>query len=112
MTEPRLASGTTVWFAGAQDALSARLAKEGGPNPYFDVQLAHDRYDEFWQQRAITPHLKNIRAAVLTVGPHAWWLDLIRLPGLTMTLDESTSRRKRWACRWSRVKMDSVWWLE
>ncbi len=63
---------------GNLDALSARLAKDGGPNPYFDTQLAHDRYDGFWQPRAITPHLKNIRAAVLTVGG---WFDAEDLAG-------------------------------
>lgn len=63
---------------GNLDALSARLAKDGGANPYFDTQLAHDRYDGFWQQRAITPHLKNIRAAVLTVGG---WFDAEDLAG-------------------------------
>ncbi|KQY88799.1 CocE/NonD family hydrolase [Pelomonas sp. Root1444] len=63
---------------GNLDALSKRLAKDGGANPYFDVQLAHDRYDEFWQSRAITPHLKHIRAAVLTVGG---WFDAEDLAG-------------------------------
>jgi predicted N-acetyltransferase YhbS len=29
-----------------------------------------------------------IAAAVLTQWTHAWWLDLIRLPGLTLTLDD------------------------
>jgi predicted N-acetyltransferase YhbS len=29
-----------------------------------------------------------LAAAVLTEWPHAWWLDIIRLPGLTLTLDE------------------------
>lgn len=63
---------------GNLDALSARLAKDGGPNPYFDVQIRHDRYDGFWQPRALTPHLKNIRAAVLTVGG---WFDAEDLAG-------------------------------
>lgn len=63
---------------GNLDALSARLARDGGANPYFDVQIQHDRYDGFWQQRAITPHLKNIRAAVLTVGG---WFDAEDLAG-------------------------------
>jgi predicted N-acetyltransferase YhbS len=31
-----------------------------------------------------------IAAAVLTEWPHAWWLDVIRLPGLTLTLDDLT----------------------
>ncbi len=31
---------------------------------------------------------RPIAAAVLTEWPYAWWLDVIRLPGLTLTLDE------------------------
>jgi len=34
--------------------------------------IDHDTYDEFWKIRAIAPHLKNIKAAVLTVGG---WFD-------------------------------------
>lgn len=34
--------------------------------------IDHDTYDAFWQTRAIAPHLKNIKAAVLTVGG---WFD-------------------------------------
>ena len=34
--------------------------------------IVHDTYDEFWRSRAITPHMKNVRAAVLTVGG---WFD-------------------------------------
>ena len=63
---------------GNLDALAARLAKDGGPNPYFDTQLEHDRYDDFWRSRAITPQLKNIHAAVLTVGG---WFDAEDLAG-------------------------------
>ncbi|PZP35154.1 MAG: X-Pro dipeptidyl-peptidase [Roseateles depolymerans] len=64
--------------AGNLDALSGLLAKGGAANPYFDVQLQHDRYDEFWKPRGLTPHLKNIRAAVLTVGG---WFDAEDLAG-------------------------------
>ena len=60
------------------DAMAARLAGEGKPNHYFDDQLAHQVYDEFWKPRAITPHLKNIHAAVLTVGG---WFDAEDLAG-------------------------------
>ncbi|MBI3346627.1 MAG: CocE/NonD family hydrolase [Burkholderiales bacterium] len=67
---------------GNLDAMAARMAKDGGPNPYFDVQLQHDRYDDFWRSRAITPHLKNIRAAVLTVGG---WFDAEDLAGTLST---------------------------
>jgi putative CocE/NonD family hydrolase len=34
--------------------------------------IGHDTYDAFWQTRAIAPHLKNVKAAVLTVGG---WFD-------------------------------------
>lgn len=60
------------------DDMAARLAADGGPNPYFDVQIEHERYDGFWKPRALTPHLKNIRAAVLTVGG---WFDAEDLAG-------------------------------
>lgn len=68
------------FFLGFQnlDAMAARMAQGGPPNPYFDEQLKHPSYDAFWQQRAITPHLKNIRAAVLTVGG---WFDAEDLAG-------------------------------
>jgi putative CocE/NonD family hydrolase len=34
--------------------------------------VAHPNYDEFWQARNLRPHLKNVKAAVLTVGG---WFD-------------------------------------
>ncbi|TFW34213.1 CocE/NonD family hydrolase [Massilia horti] len=34
--------------------------------------IEHDTYDEFWQSRNLAPHLKNVKAAVLTVGG---WFD-------------------------------------
>jgi putative CocE/NonD family hydrolase len=34
--------------------------------------IDHDTYDAFWQSRNIAPHLKNVKAAVLTVGG---WFD-------------------------------------
>ncbi|MCE4553210.1 CocE/NonD family hydrolase [Roseateles cellulosilyticus] len=60
------------------DAIAERLGRDGPRNRYFDDQLGHDRYDAFWQSRALTPHLKNIRAAVLTVGG---WFDAEDLAG-------------------------------
>jgi len=38
----------------------------------FMPNIEHDTYDEFWRSRAIGPHLKNVKAAVLTVGG---WFD-------------------------------------
>ncbi|MFC5476800.1 CocE/NonD family hydrolase [Massilia suwonensis] len=38
----------------------------------FMPNIEHDTYDAWWKARAIAPHLKNIKAAVLTVGG---WFD-------------------------------------
>ena len=38
----------------------------------FMPNIEHDTYDDFWQSRAIGPHMKNVKAAVLTVGG---WFD-------------------------------------
>lgn len=46
--------------------LSARQRELFMPN------IEHDTYDAFWQSRAIGPHLRNVKAAVLTVGG---WFD-------------------------------------
>ena len=63
--------------------IARSLAKDGSPgNPYFDLMIEHDTYDAFWQTRNITPHLKNIRAAVLTVGG---WFDAENLQGALST---------------------------
>ncbi|KQW89253.1 X-Pro dipeptidyl-peptidase [Massilia sp. Root418] len=44
----------------------------------FWPNVAHSTYDAFWQSRNIAPHLKNIKAAVLTVGG---WYDAEDLQG-------------------------------
>ena len=50
-----------------------------GPNNFFWKQLMeHPNYDEFWQKRSILPHLKNIKANVMTVGG---WFDAEDLYG-------------------------------
>ncbi len=36
--------------------------------PYWNANLEHSTYDEFWQSRAIWRHLKNIKPAVMVVG--------------------------------------------
>ena len=38
----------------------------------FMPNIEHDTYDSFWKERAIGPHLKNVKVAVLTVGG---WFD-------------------------------------
>lgn len=44
----------------------------GQQRELFMPNIEHDTYDDFWQSRAIGPHLKNVKAAVLTVGG---WFD-------------------------------------
>ncbi len=40
-----------------------------GPDNFFWNQIkSHPNYDQFWQDRAIVPHLKNVTANVMTVG--------------------------------------------
>jgi putative CocE/NonD family hydrolase len=47
-------------------------------NPYWTDLVAHPNYDEFWKQRNIVPHLKNVPPAVMTVGG---WYDAEDLAG-------------------------------
>ncbi len=50
-----------------------------GENNFFWKQLTeHPDYDEFWQERAIVPHLENVTANVMTVGG---WFDAEDLYG-------------------------------
>ena len=46
--------------------------------PFWNELARHPNYDEFWQSRNILPHLKNIKAAVMTVGG---WFDTEDLYG-------------------------------
>jgi putative CocE/NonD family hydrolase len=39
-----------------------------GEYPGWTQTMAHGAYDSYWQTRALTPHLKNIRPAILAVG--------------------------------------------
>lgn len=42
--------------------------KVGTRVKFWDEMMAHPNYDQFWQERNVLPKLKNIKAAVLTVG--------------------------------------------
>src|SRR6185503_6038911 len=42
--------------------------KLGIRSKFWDQLLLHPNYDQFWKERNILPNLKNIRAAVMTVG--------------------------------------------
>jgi len=37
-------------------------------NFYWDDQVQHPNYDEFWKVRDISAHMKNVHCAVMTVG--------------------------------------------
>jgi putative CocE/NonD family hydrolase len=37
-------------------------------NWYWDDQVEHSRYDEYWKTRNISTHMKNVHCAVMTVG--------------------------------------------
>jgi len=47
-------------------------------NPYWNDTLAHPNYDDFWQARALVPHMKNVTPAVLMVSG---WYDAEDLAG-------------------------------
>jgi putative CocE/NonD family hydrolase len=47
-------------------------------NSYWDDQVVHPNYDQYWKSRNISAHMKNVRCAVLTVGG---WFDAEDLVG-------------------------------
>ncbi|MBP1766467.1 MAG: peptidase [Candidatus Aminicenantes bacterium] len=47
-------------------------------NPYWNANLEHPNYDEYWQARSLVPHMKDIKPAVLFVGG---WFDAEDLAG-------------------------------
>ena len=53
-----------------------------GKITFWNELMQHGTYDEFWKARDIRPHLKNIKAAVLTVGG---WYDAEDLFGAIQT---------------------------
>ncbi|MEK7684910.1 MAG: CocE/NonD family hydrolase [Verrucomicrobiota bacterium] len=55
---------------GPLENADARFFK--GKVAFWNELMQHGAYDDFWQRRNLRPHLKNIQAAVLTVGG---WFD-------------------------------------
>ncbi|MFZ1015132.1 MAG: CocE/NonD family hydrolase, partial [Terracidiphilus sp.] len=49
-----------------------------GSNWLFDDQFKHDTYDDYWQTRDLSRHMKNVHCAVLVVGG---WYDAEDLSG-------------------------------
>ena len=83
------ASGPTVRLrlrhAGQLQVLSSRPATSRtstsfmkGPNWLCNDQFKHDTYDDYWQARDLSRHMKNVKCAVLVVGG---WYDAEDLEG-------------------------------
>jgi putative CocE/NonD family hydrolase len=49
-----------------------------GSNWLFNDQFKHDTYDDYWKQRDLSQHMKNVKCAVLVVGG---WYDAEDLEG-------------------------------
>jgi putative CocE/NonD family hydrolase len=49
---------------------------------FWNEMMQHSTYDQFWQARNLRPHLKNVHAAVMTVGG---WFDAEDLSGTLNT---------------------------
>ncbi len=62
--------------AGSLRDLNERYLKNG--NWLFTDQMSHDTYDDYWQARDLSRHMKNIRCAVMVVGG---WFDAEDLSG-------------------------------
>lgn len=56
--------------------------KLGQRMKFWDQMMAHPNYDQFWKERNVLPNLKNIHAAVMTVGG---WYDNEDLYGALAT---------------------------
>lgn len=65
---------------GALSNVNAKYFKDS--IPYWKEIVQHPNYDAYWQSRNLLPHLKNIKAAVLTVGG---WYDTEDLYGPLQT---------------------------
>jgi hypothetical protein len=61
--------------AGATENLDKKF---DGTNFLFHDQLVHTTYDDYWKKRDLSLHMKNIHAAVMTVGG---WFDAEDLSG-------------------------------
>jgi uncharacterized protein len=55
-------------MGGLKNAGDIYEKKLGMRIKFWDEMMQHPNYDQFWKERNILPNLKNIRAAVMTVG--------------------------------------------
>ena len=55
-------------MGGLKNSSETYRQQFGFPIAFWDQMMAHPNYDQFWKERNIFPNLKNIHAAVMTVG--------------------------------------------
>ena len=60
--------------------------------PFWNEIMQHGTFDQFWQERNLRPHLKNIKPAVMTVGG---WFDAENLFGALETYRERRVQKPR-----------------
>jgi uncharacterized protein len=78
---PRFDHGTPDGYAFFLALGSLRNANERyfeGKIPFWNELVAHPDYDDFWRERNLLPHLRNVAPAVMTVGG---WFDAEDLYG-------------------------------
>ncbi len=79
--EPRFDYGTTDgydFYLHMGPLSNAKNLYLKDTNPYWDDQVVHANYDQYWKARNISAHMKNVHCAVLTVGG---WFDAEDLVG-------------------------------
>jgi putative CocE/NonD family hydrolase len=79
--EPRFDYGTTDgydFYLHMGPLSNAKKIYLKDTNRYWDEQVVHPNYDQYWKSRNISAHMKNVRCAVLTVGG---WFDAEDLVG-------------------------------
>lgn len=55
-------------MGGLKNSSEAYRTQFGFPIKFWEQMMQHPNYDRFWKERNIFPNLKNIHAAVMTVG--------------------------------------------
>ena len=63
-----------------------------GKIAFWNDIMAHPNYDDWWQARTMRPHLKNVHAAVMTVGG---WYDAEDLYGTLKTYQRNRAAEPR-----------------
>lgn len=79
--EPRFDYGTTDGYDFYLNLGALSNAKKryfNGFSKYWDDQVEHTNYDDYWKTRSISAHMRNVHCAVVTVGG---WFDAEDLVG-------------------------------